>query len=158
MTIQGEPVAHNDLVAGGETTKHSHAGGGGGGCNLLASIVSTSSGSSVNNWQAVPGLSATVSIANASSVVQMAASVALILRSDDNAHFRFAVDGSKQGPNIPVFVDATNEGNGLSGLVWFKTGISGSHTFALHWQNTTNQSMSLDTGRESSLQIIEFLN
>jgi len=30
MTIQGEPVAHNDLVNGGETTLHSHAGGGGG--------------------------------------------------------------------------------------------------------------------------------
>ena len=30
MAIQGEPVAHNDLVAGGETTLHSHAGGGGG--------------------------------------------------------------------------------------------------------------------------------
>ena len=29
MAIQGEPVAHNDLVAGGETTLHSHAGGGG---------------------------------------------------------------------------------------------------------------------------------
>ena len=30
MAIQGEPVAHNDLVAGGQTTLHSHAGGGGG--------------------------------------------------------------------------------------------------------------------------------
>lgn len=30
MTVQGEPVAHNDLVAGGQTALHSHAGGGGG--------------------------------------------------------------------------------------------------------------------------------
>jgi len=30
MAIQGEPVASNELVAGGETTLHSHAGGGGG--------------------------------------------------------------------------------------------------------------------------------
>ncbi len=30
MAIQGEPVAHNDLVAGGQTSLHSHAGGGGG--------------------------------------------------------------------------------------------------------------------------------
>lgn len=30
MTIQGEPVAHADLVNGSETTLHSHAGGGGG--------------------------------------------------------------------------------------------------------------------------------
>lgn len=30
MAIQGEPVAHNDLVSGAETTLHSHAGGGGG--------------------------------------------------------------------------------------------------------------------------------
>jgi len=29
MAIQGEPVAHNDLVSGAETTLHSHAGGGG---------------------------------------------------------------------------------------------------------------------------------
>ena len=30
MTIQGEPVAHNDLVAGSQTSLHSHSGGGGG--------------------------------------------------------------------------------------------------------------------------------
>ncbi len=30
MAIQGEPVAHADLVNGSETTLHSHAGGGGG--------------------------------------------------------------------------------------------------------------------------------
>lgn len=31
MTIQGEPVAHNDLVNSSATTLHSHDGGGGGG-------------------------------------------------------------------------------------------------------------------------------
>ena len=30
MPIQGEPVAHNELIAGGQTALHSHAGGGGG--------------------------------------------------------------------------------------------------------------------------------
>jgi len=30
MAIQGEPVAHNDLVSGAQTALHSHAGGGGG--------------------------------------------------------------------------------------------------------------------------------
>ena len=30
MAIQGEPVAHADLVSGGQTSFHSHAGGGGG--------------------------------------------------------------------------------------------------------------------------------
>ena len=30
MAIQGEPVASNELVAGGQTSLHSHAGGGGG--------------------------------------------------------------------------------------------------------------------------------
>ena len=30
MALQGEPVAHNDLVDGSQTTLHSHAGGGGG--------------------------------------------------------------------------------------------------------------------------------
>ena len=30
MAIQGEPVAHADLVGGGQTSLHSHAGGGGG--------------------------------------------------------------------------------------------------------------------------------
>lgn len=30
MAIASEPVAHNELVAGTDTTKHSHAGGGGG--------------------------------------------------------------------------------------------------------------------------------
>lgn len=30
MAVQSESVAHNELVAGGETALHSHAGGGGG--------------------------------------------------------------------------------------------------------------------------------
>ncbi len=30
MALQGEPVAHTELVGGGQTAKHSHAGGGGG--------------------------------------------------------------------------------------------------------------------------------
>ena len=30
MAVQGEPVAHNELVGGGQTSKHSHSGGGGG--------------------------------------------------------------------------------------------------------------------------------
>ncbi len=30
MSIQSESVAHNELVGGGQTAKHSHAGGGGG--------------------------------------------------------------------------------------------------------------------------------
>jgi hypothetical protein len=30
MALQTEPVAHNNLVSGGQTTLHSHAGGGGG--------------------------------------------------------------------------------------------------------------------------------
>ena len=30
MVLQGEPVAHNALVSGGQTALHSHAGGGGG--------------------------------------------------------------------------------------------------------------------------------
>ena len=38
MAIQSEQVAHSELVGGGETTKHSHAGGGGG--PALQGIVS----------------------------------------------------------------------------------------------------------------------
>lgn len=30
MTLQSEAVAHNELVAGADTTKHTHPGGGGG--------------------------------------------------------------------------------------------------------------------------------
>lgn len=30
MALQTEPVAHNNLVSGGQTALHSHAGGGGG--------------------------------------------------------------------------------------------------------------------------------
>ena len=44
MTIQGEQVAHAELVGGGQTAKHSHAGGGGG-PNVKSGIVATSGGS-----------------------------------------------------------------------------------------------------------------
>ena len=157
MAIQGEPVAHNDLVAGGEITLHSHAGGGGGGANLLTSIISTASGTSMEAWVDVPGLSDTVIVAGAGSIIMLIASVALELRTDDNAQFRFANNGTPEGPNIAVFTDATNEGNGLSGLVWLKTGVSGSQTFSLQWQSTTSQHVTLDTTRESSFQIVELL-
>lgn len=40
MAIQGEPVAHNALVAGGQTGLHSHAGGGGGGADVKSGFES----------------------------------------------------------------------------------------------------------------------
>lgn len=40
MALQGEAVAHNDLVAGGQTALHSHAGGGGGGADVKSGLES----------------------------------------------------------------------------------------------------------------------
>lgn len=44
MAIQGEAVAHTDLVGGGQTPLHSHAGGGGG--PTVKSGTATTSGGS----------------------------------------------------------------------------------------------------------------
>ena len=40
MALQGEPVAHNDLVSGAQTALHSHAGGGGGGADVKSGFES----------------------------------------------------------------------------------------------------------------------
>lgn len=40
MAIQQEKTGHAELVGGGETSLHSHAGGGGGGANIKAGTLS----------------------------------------------------------------------------------------------------------------------
>ena len=46
MTIQGEPVAHNDLVNSSTTSLHSHAGGGGADVKSGVELAITEGGSS----------------------------------------------------------------------------------------------------------------
>ena len=61
MAIQVEPVAHNDLVSGVQTTLHSHAGGGGGvdvksgvATNILSNVTGTVS--FATNFAAAPSV------------------------------------------------------------------------------------------------------
>jgi len=55
MALQGEPVAHNDLVSGAQTALHSHAGGGGGFTQTY--FQSTKSGNSgrSSSWTDITG-------------------------------------------------------------------------------------------------------
>ena len=134
-------------------------GGGGGGVNLLASITSTASGTSTDSWVTIPDFSAAVTIAATSSVIMLIANVQIdAVGSDDTAEFQFADDGGQEGPIIHVFQDNTNEGTGLSGFTWLKTGISGSHTFTLKYRSVDGKDGSLDTARTRSFQVVEFLN
>ena len=55
MAIQGEPVAHNDLVSSAQTSLHSHAGGGGGFTPTYFQSVKSGNQSMSTSWADVTG-------------------------------------------------------------------------------------------------------
>jgi len=57
MALQGEPVAHNDLVAGSDTTLHSHAGGGGGFTPTYFQSVKSGDTGASTSWTNIPSWS-----------------------------------------------------------------------------------------------------
>ena len=98
---------------------------------------------------------ASVNVGSADSVVLLIASFTLDQggSADHVAECQFAIDDSLEGPSLLVFKDNIDKGCGQS-IVWARTGLSGSHKFALQWRLTVGSPL-LDTGRVRSFQVIE---
>jgi len=110
MTIQGEPVAHNALVAGGQTSLHSHAGGGGGPDIKAGTLTfSTDVWTSVSfntSFSTVPKVTVT---ADQSSVARW--DFTPIIRSVTVSGFDVRYDDRGQAGTVIVNWIATDAGN-----------------------------------------------
>ena len=124
---------------------------------LIANIESQTSGSAPGTFADVPALNTgSIAIASAASVILLTAAVPLDFPSGDRtAEFRFAVDGTREGPFVTCFSDELAHGSDLASLSWAITGLSGSHTFSLQWRLLRGSSFSIDTGRVRNLQVLE---
>ncbi len=124
---------------------------------LIANIESQSSGSAPGTFADVPDLNTgSIAIASTASIILLTAVVPLVFESADRtAEFRFAVDGTREGPFVTCFGDQVDHGTDLASLAWAITGLSGSHTFSLQWQLLTGSSFAIDTGRVRNLQVLE---
>lgn len=125
--------------------------------NLLVDIELTTSGSAPGTWADIPGFSATPSIAGTDSVLLMIAMMSTTKANDATADMRFAVDGTREGPELTWFYNdnAIEKAGGV--LSHVKTGISGSHTLSVQWQDRSN-APDIDTANARTFQVIELLN
>ena len=125
--------------------------------NLLASILSVTSGTAPATYANVPDLSAVVSIASTNSIILLIATVPIVLSAQDSADFQFAHDGVREGPEMTL-VYSDNVDEGVHGtMVYALTGISGSHTLSVQWQDRIG-APPLDTGRSRGFTIVELLD
>ena len=127
--------------------------------NILASIESSTAGSSPVSFADVTSLSATVSVASTGSIIMLVASVPHVPGEDRVATYRFAVGGVREGPQVNIYLDnpGGEEGTDLAGFTYLLTGLSGSQTFSLQWETVDGKTTSLDTTKVRSFQIIEIL-
>lgn len=127
--------------------------------DLLVSKTSQTSQASTDAWAEVDGLSETVVVGSASSVLLLIATLPIDQSdSDDEAvGIRFAIDDVREGPERTILKDAVDEGCGGS-LCYVVDGLSGSHKFALHWQSLGSRHANTDTGRVRGFQVIEIAN
>ena len=122
--------------------------------NLLTDLSLTSAYTVTGSFAVITGMTTTVTIAGTGSVVLLAMTLNPELVSDECAEYRFTHDGSRVGPVVSSFVDATNEGTGRS-LFFALTGLSaGSHTFAVEAANRSGTAV-IDTNFVRTFQVIE---
>ncbi len=123
--------------------------------SILLNIESVTSGTAPATYANVPSLSGTPTVGDSGSVVLMGANVPITLEATDKtADFQFADGGVREGPELTAqFTDNTDEGGG-GGMMWAKTGISGSRTFSIQWQDRA-ATPTLDTGRTRSFYVLE---
>ena len=125
--------------------------------NLLASILSVTSGTAPASYADVPDLSAVVSVASTNSIILLIATVPVVLSGQKSADFQFAHDGVREGPEMTL-VYSDNVDEGVHGtMVYALTGISGSHTLSVQWQDRVG-APTVNTGRVRGLTIIELLD
>ena len=128
--------------------------------SLLANVSSSSAGTSPVSFADIPDFSATVSVASTSSIIVLMATVQQSNDGggDQTTEFQWAVGGTREGPVGITWNDAVDEDNGLSGFTYALTGLSGSQTFSLQWQQIAGVAVSLDTAVERRFQILEVTN
>lgn len=128
------------------------------GTKILANVESLASGSvSSSTYVDVPGLTtgAIVFGGNAKTLIFLANMVQLSVDSfDATAVFQFAVDGIREGPQVQCYKDAIDRADTLSGFMWTRPGLVGTHTVTLMWKAITG-TPACDTTRERNLQVIE---
>jgi len=129
--------------------------------DLLTSITAQSALNSNSaapvSYQDVDALSGSQTISDTGSVVFMAGFVPIALDEsvDKTVDFQFADGLTREGPEITgAYQDTTNEGS-HAGLAWATSGIEGSHTFSLQWQDRKG-TPDLDQTRNRTFQVIEF--
>jgi hypothetical protein len=125
--------------------------------NLLANITSTAAATAPASWVDMPAMSGNFTVAGTYSVVLMLFHVSVAAASDDTADFRFAIDHTREGPQLTSWTDSVTgpETQGTM-MAYAKTGLSaGNHDFSVQWQDLISGTTA-DTSRERSFQIIEF--
>jgi hypothetical protein len=121
--------------------------------DLKLDLSSTASASAGASYADVTGLSS--SFTTASGAIHLVlGTMTPASGADRTADFRIGVDATEEGAEVTSYSDATNECSGIM-LAWVRTGLSAaSHTFSLRWKNRSG-SVTADTGRARTLQVIE---
>ncbi len=124
------------------------------GASLLVDLETVAADASPATWANMASLSATET-PGAGSVLIFNMTVQLDSESGDSANeFRFAVDGTRDGPHLTDKNDSVDEIDGVS-MAWAADDISAtSQTFSVQWQQLVG-TPDMDETRERIFQIIE---
>ncbi len=127
--------------------------------SILVNTQASDQQDSGASWAPVPGLgAASITVESASDVILLIATIPSIMAggtSDRAAWFRFAIDGTREGPEGQAKYDNANEACGMS-LCYATTLSPGTHEFRLEWiTDVGGTSTDYRTLGERSMQVIE---
>jgi len=136
MTKQAEAVAHNELVGGGQTSLHSHAGGGG--ASFVVSGTQVFSGDSPSSWTDLD-LSGVVGSNSALVMLRIHAgsdmnAVCVRMNGDTVEYYSAVADSSAQGVAL-AHHDSTN-----AIVLMVVTDTSG----VIEWRTEASQTATID--------------
>ena len=127
--------------------------------NILANVELSTAQSAPVAWADVLGMSAVVDVKNADSIILLLATIPLkSSASIETAEFRFAVGGVREGP----FCQGQHQNSNpigsadISTFAYALTGLTGSQTFSVQWQQVLN-TLTLNTTKIRNFQVIELL-
>lgn len=125
---------------------------------ILIDDTATGQNNAPGSYADVPGLGGTSASAinGSESVLFFMCNVQIELTgTDETADFRFDQDGTLEGPECTLgFGDANNLWHGAS-MAWAKTGVTGTPTFGIQWQQRAATAVT-DANRTRSFQVLEF--
>jgi hypothetical protein len=127
------------------------------GATLLTDVSSSASDTVDTTWSDIIGLSDTKTPTSGSTLLFIATMNINDTGDDASNLHSFAIDGSRDGPEIMIFNDYS-DGCSFGSFAWAETGVSAaSHTFSLQWiESEANAATDADTARTRTLQVIEF--